>query len=109
MTRFFAATMVAAAALVTVSSTASALDRRVEIVNATGLTMMEFYASNVRTDSWEEDIFGPDVLYSGYSIIVNIDDGRGYCRFDMKGVFENGAEQVFSDVNVCEVTRVTFQ
>lgn len=109
MIRYLTAAAVAAAALVAVSSTASALDRRVEIVNFTGLTMMEFYASNVRTDSWEEDIFGSGVLYSGNSVVVNIDDGRGYCRFDMKGVLENGAEVVYYDVNVCEVSRVTFQ
>lgn len=70
---------------------------------------MEFYASNIRTDSWEEDIFGRDVLESGYSYVINIDDGRGYCRFDMKGVLANGAEVVYYDVNVCEVSRVTFQ
>ena len=44
---------------------AAALDRRVEIINNTGFTIVEFYGSNTGSDSWEEDILGTDVLPSG--------------------------------------------
>lgn len=84
-------------------------DRRVSVVNRTGVTMMEFYASSVGQNNWEEDILGSNVLPSGRSVVINIDDGTGYCQYDLKAVFEDGDEVVKYRVNVCEVSNVTFQ
>lgn len=87
---------------------ASALDRRVKIVNQTGYTIVEFYASNTGTDDWQEDILGPDVLPTGSSVMINIDDGTGYCKYDLLAIFEDGDEVVQPDVNVCEVATFTY-
>jgi hypothetical protein len=54
-----------------------ALDRRVQINNETSYDIVEFYASNTGTTDWEEDILGSDVLQSGQSVMINIDDGQG--------------------------------
>jgi len=88
---------------------ASALDRRVKIVNQTGYTIVEFYASNTGTSDWQEDILGPDVLPTGSSVMVNIDDGTGYCKYDLLAVFEDGDEVVQSNLNVCEVGTFTYE
>lgn len=85
-----------------------ALDRRVEIVNQTGYTIQEFYASSVGQKSWQEDILGRDVLPSGSSVVINIDDGTGYCKYDFRAVFEDGDIVEQADVNVCEIGRFTF-
>lgn len=87
---------------------ALAEDRRVEIVNETGFTMTHFYGSNKKSDSWEEDILGDDVLASGRSVVINFDDGTGYCVFDFRAVFEDGDEVVDTDINVCEVGTYTY-
>lgn len=84
-------------------------DRRVNIVNRTGVTIQEFYASSVGQNSWQEDILGSSVLPSGRSVVINIDDGTGYCQYDLKAVFADGDEVVKYRVNVCEVSEVTFQ
>lgn len=84
-------------------------DRRVNIVNRTGVTMQEFYASSVGQNNWEEDILGANVLPSGRSVVINIDDGTGYCQYDLKAVFADGDEVVKYRVNVCEVSSVTFE
>jgi len=89
---------------VAVPAAATSQDRRVRIHNNTGWTMLYFYASNVSRSGWEEDILGDDVLSSGSSIMMNIDDGTGACRFDFKAVFTNGQELIRNDINVCEVT-----
>ncbi|MFN3687160.1 hypothetical protein [Salinarimonas sp.] len=88
---------------------ASALDRRVEIVNRTGYTMVEFYASNQDRTTWEEDILGASVLPSGRSVVIDIDDASGYCMFDFKAVFDDGDEVEEFGVNVCEVATFTFE
>lgn len=100
-----AATTVAAAAAV---APAVRQDRRVTVVNRTGVTMREFYASNTSRSDWEEDILGADMLRSGGSVRINIDDGSGACRFDVKAVFTDGDEVVQYNINVCSVSTITF-
>lgn len=96
------------AATVAQAQSADRYNRHVLIVNNTSQTMVQFFASNTGTNSWEEDLLGSGVLPSGEQIDANIDDGTGYCRYDMKAVFEDGSEQIIPRVNVCEVGRAVF-
>lgn len=85
-----------------------ALDRRVRVHNETGYVMVSFFASNTGTNDWQEDILGREILSSGDSVMINIDDGTGYCRYDFKAVFDDGDEVEKYRVNVCEVADFTF-
>ena len=90
------------------STVALAADRRVDIVNKTGLVMTHFYASNSGTDSWEEDILGRDTLADGETVQVDINDGTGACKFDFKAVFENGSSLVRNNIDVCKISTFTY-
>jgi opacity protein-like surface antigen len=90
------------------ASPAMAADHHVEIVNKSGLTLKHFYASVTSADSWEEDILGKDTLDNGESFNVDINDGSNKCHYDFKGVFDNGAEHVQNNINVCEVSTFTY-
>ena len=99
----------AAAVLVALTiSSAWALDRRVRINNKSSYDIIEFYASNTGSRSWEEDILGRNILPAGHSVVINIDDGSGYCKYDFLAVFEDGDEVVSNDNNVCELTDFNF-
>lgn len=87
---------------------AAALDRKVRINNETSYTIVEFYASNTGTQSWEEDILGSDILPPGGSVMINIDDGSGFCKFDFLAVFEDGDQVTSGDNNVCELAEFSF-
>lgn len=87
---------------------ATALDRRVTIVNNTSYDIVEFYASNKGSRSWEEDILGRQILPSGSSVVINIDDGSGYCKYDFLAVFDDGEELTKYDNNVCELSVFTY-
>ena len=89
-------------------SSANAQDRRVNIINETSYDIVEFYASNVGEGDWEEDILGQDILESGASVMIDIDDGTGYCKYDFMAVFDDGDEVVKEDVNVCEISSFRF-
>jgi hypothetical protein len=78
-------------------------NRRVRIHNQTGWTMLRFYASDSRVDSWEEDMLGRNVLSAGNSIMMNIDDGSGACLYDFKAEFTNGEVLTRMNVNVCQI------
>lgn len=106
--RSFLAVTLAASLSVISALPASALDRRVTIVNDTGYTIVRFYGSNKGTDSWEEDILGRDVLRSGQSVRIDFDDGSGYCKFDFKAVFDDGDVLTAHDINVCKIGTYTY-
>ena len=107
MRTFFKAGLIAATLAASLSS-ADAANRKVDIINKTGMQLKHFYASNSGTSDWEEDILGRDVLDDGETFEADIDDGTGACRFDFKGVFVNGKEVVKRNVNVCQVSTFTF-
>lgn len=83
-------------------------DRRVRIINATGVTMTHFYASNSGQDDWQEDILGQDVLSNGASVVINIDDGSGACLYDFKARFSDGDELERYRINVCQITEYRY-
>ncbi|NJC41607.1 hypothetical protein GGQ87_001865 [Brevundimonas alba] len=83
-------------------------DRRVLIINQTGVTMTHFYASNSGQDNWEEDILGSEVLPSGRSIRINIDDGTGACVYDFRARFVDGDVLNRYRINVCEITEYRY-
>lgn len=87
---------------------AQALDRRVRINNKSSYDIVRFYASNTGTDDWQEDILGDAILPSGQSVIINIDDGTGYCKYDFLAVFEDGDQVTSADNNVCELSDFNF-
>lgn len=91
------------------SVTASAADRRVEIANKAGVTIVAFHASRANITDWEENILAGQKLKSGSSIVIDIDDGSGGCMFDFKAVFADGDEVVSEDNNVCELELFTFE
>lgn len=103
-----AALSLATALFALTNSAAMALDRRVQINNLTSYTIVEFYASNTGTTDWEEDILGSDVLPAGSSVMINIDDGSGYCKYDFLAVFDDGEQLVSADNNVCELANFDF-
>ena len=98
----------ATVAVLATTSLATALDRRVQIYNDTEFTIVEFYASNKGTTDWQEDILGSGVLAPGGSVMVNIDDGSGYCKFDFLAVFEDQDQVVSGDNNICELAEFHF-
>ena len=90
--------------LISASAYADTLNRRVRVHNNSSYVMTELRASNVRRTDWEEDILGLRTLPPGRSINVNIDDGSGHCRYDLKARFGSGAEVIRWNVDVCAVT-----
>jgi len=109
MTKALTISMIAGAALfgMTAVSVADTYDRHVELDNQSDSTITQFFASNVGTDNWQEDVLGSYVLPPGYHVRINLDDGTGYCHFDFKTIFRDGSTVVRHDINVCAVTKYT--
>jgi len=89
--------------LAVLSEPAHALDRRVRIVNASHVDIVGLYGVNVDTRGWQDSLLGDDILPAGRSIVLNFDDGSGYCRYRLRAVFADGIDLERKSVNVCEV------
>ncbi|MCG8671864.1 MAG: hypothetical protein MI867_20845, partial [Pseudomonadales bacterium] len=55
----------AAAALMVLPQVAEALDRRVRIVNDSGIDIVGFHGVNVDTREWQDSLLGDDILPAG--------------------------------------------
>jgi hypothetical protein len=77
-------------------------NKRVKIINETEHNIVQFYASRVGTNDWEEDILDVDVLPPGQSVNINF-GGSDFCMYDFKAVFDDGDVLVRNRVNVCEL------
>ena len=82
--------------------------RHVRIINETSHTMMRFYALSAGKTSWEEDMLGESTLAPGASVVINIDDGTGYCLYDFKGVLDDKDEVIKSRIDVCKDGSLRF-
>jgi hypothetical protein len=83
------------------NSIATAADYYVEITNRTGYTIMYMYVSPAKSDSWEEDVLGDDVLPNGETRRVNLTGYRNPI-FDIKLVDTDGDSYTFWNVDVSE-------
>ena len=88
---------------------ASAADRRIRLINESSQTIVEFHASNVGRSGYEEDILGRRVLAPGQSVVINLDDGSGYCKFDFLTVMRSGQKITKRNVDICQISsyRIT--
>ena len=83
-------------------------NRMITLQNLSSETIVEFHASRVSTDKWEEDILGHDVLPPGYKVKINVDDGTGACLFDFKTVSTHHTI-IRRNVDVCTVYTYTIE
>lgn len=85
------------------------LDRRIVLRNTSNSVVTRFYASNTYARRWQEDILGRRVLFSGQSVVINLNDGTGMCRFDFRTVLSNGAVLTRRNINICTLTSYTIR
>ena len=109
MSRIWGSALIAASILC-VSETATgpparAFERNVELTNNTRMAIIEIQIARLGTERWGRDLLGEDILLPAQSLVVDIDDAKGYCRFDFRTVFDDGATLIRRDVDVCAVER----
>lgn len=71
------------------------------LTNNTERTLRSLYISLPSTDSWEEDIFGADVLEPGDTFTISIDDGLPECEYDVRADFTDGDVIDIRGVDFC--------
>ncbi|WP_428310726.1 hypothetical protein [Hydrocarboniphaga sp.] len=106
--RWMGVLLALASAAVSMSAQAAKGDLLFKLKNKTSAALTEFYASPPGTEDWEEDILGQDVLEPGESVKITIGDRREDCRYDLKGVFEDGEAVEQRKVDLCDTEVYEF-
>ncbi|MBW8269975.1 hypothetical protein [Caldovatus aquaticus] len=76
------------------------------LVNNSGRTIMEIYASPSSDNNWGPDRLGQNVLPPGQSFAVRLPLGE--CLYDIRVVYDDNSAQERRRVNTCSLTNVTF-
>ena len=79
------------------------------LVNKTGLTIAEFYVSSAKTNDWEEDVLGQDVLADDAQVTIRFTGAETQCSFDIKIVDEDGDELFWTGIDLCKAEKVTLK
>lgn len=77
------------------------------LINDSSQDIYYLYVSPSASDSWGSDILGSDIIPSGTSSIVTIDDGLDTCNYDLLAVSPSGDEVEDYNLNMCEISTYT--
>lgn len=81
----------------------------VTVVNKTGKPIHHVYISDEKTDDWEEDVLGDDVLQPGQSVKVTFDNNNKACIWDFKAVDADGKEYLLMKANLCQLNTINIK
>ncbi|THB65769.1 MAG: hypothetical protein D6E12_11930 [Desulfovibrio sp.] len=98
----------AAVGIFLISSVAMAGIQDFTLVNQTGWDFHFVYVSPDYSDNWGADRLGEtEILYTGTSRYISINDGGDHCIWDLKIVDQDQDEFQYMGINFCQVSTVT--
>jgi len=78
-----------------------------DVVNNTGVTLVDVYVSPAETDHWGKDILPNDLFENGSTIKVTIPPDYGTtCLFDMKITDAAGGHITFTNIDICKLVKL---
>lgn len=77
------------------------------LVNKTGYTIEQVYVAPSKSDEWEEDVLGQDVLDDGERLNISFPKRAGSCRWDLRVVYDDADEAEWYDFNLCTTSKIT--
>ncbi len=78
------------------------------IINNTGSTIFNIYCSAVNSGDWEEDILGDTgTIAPGESATIRFAASEGARYWDLRVVFDNGADLYWNNVDLLSVGEIT--
>ncbi|MBP1805297.1 hypothetical protein [Rubellimicrobium aerolatum] len=105
-TRLASALLLSALAVPALAQPALAQDVSFQLVNNSGLTLMEFHATPAIGGAESDDLLVASVMAPGEAGSVTIPGSAESCDQDLRFVFEDGSEMV-DRLNVCATPSYT--
>lgn len=77
------------------------------LTNKTGYTIDKVYVAPSKSNDWEEDILGKDVLVNGDWVKITFPKKNQVCRYDLKVVYDDDTPAEWYNFNLCDISRIT--
>ncbi|MBA4788546.1 MAG: argininosuccinate lyase [Rhizobiales bacterium] len=107
---FGAALALATFAISSAVSPAMAAKQDFELVNKTGYDISHVYVSPTKSEDWEEDVLGKDVLSDGDAWDIEFDRGDKTCKWDLKVVYaDDNSSAYWRNIDLCKVEKITIR
>lgn len=97
-------------AALTPSSVVVAQQARQDFVlaNATGYDVSHVFVSPTKSDDWEEDVLGKDVLEDGEAWEIRFSRAAKTCKWDLKVVYaDDDSAAYWRGIDLCKVAKIT--
>ena len=81
-----------------------------ELVNKTGYDISHVYVSPTKSNDWEEDVLGKDILEDGDSWDIEFERRENICRWDLKVVYaDDDSSAYWRNIDLCKIERITIR
>lgn len=78
-----------------------------DVINNTGVTLIDVYVTPAETNNWGNDILPNNVFENGSTIRVTIPPDYGEtCMFDMKITDAAGGHITFTNIDICKLIKL---
>jgi len=99
--------LAAAVALCALPILAQAGAQDFTLINKTGYEIGEVYVSPTKSDDWEDDVLGRDVLPDGDRVDISFSRDTDACVWDLKVVYTvDNTSAEWDRFNLCEVSKI---
>ena len=96
----------ATAVLLCLAGAANAADQDFSLFNETGYTIDKVFVSMVGKKTWGSDVLGKDQLEDGNKVNIVFKDSNTACHYDLKVVYTDDDTAVWSDLNLCDLSKI---
>lgn len=80
------------------------------LVNKTGYDISNVYVSPSKSDDWEEDVLGQDMLEDGERVTIRFKRATRTCKWDLKVVYDDDdSSAIWGNIDLCSVSTVTIR
>ncbi len=81
-----------------------------ELVNKTGYDISHVFVSPSKSDDWEEDVLGKDVLSDGDAWEIRFSRADKTCKWDLKVVYaDDDSAAYWKGIDLCAVSKITIK
>src|SRR5580658_3661725 len=98
------------AAVLAMTGPASAQDAKQDfkLVNKTGYELKALYVAPSKSDDWQDDVLGQDVLGDGQAVNVHFSPKTKACIYDLKVTYsDDDSSAVWEKIDLCTVEKIT--
>ena len=80
------------------------------LVNKTGYALSEVYVAPSKSDDWDQDVMGRDIVDDGEAVDISFDHADKSCKWDLKVIYQDdNSSAVWYGIDLCTVSKITIK